>query len=202
MAHNKTSDTSDSADSQASPAATGMTPGKGRPTPKRKDAQKASLRPLVPADRKAAKKAERAKAREKQDREYQAMETGDVQHMPTSERIPWRIYVRDYVDARRNLGEWFMPIVFIALIVSMIVQRWSPVAAFVLMIVVYVYLLAVIIDAVLMWRSLKKKLVAKYGDKAVAKGQRTGLYAWTRALQIRAWRMPKPRYKKHGNWPD
>ena len=35
--------------------------GKGRPTPKRKQAQQAGLRPLVPKDRKAAKKAEKAK---------------------------------------------------------------------------------------------------------------------------------------------
>lgn len=178
-----------------------QTASKGRPTPKRKQAQQAGLRPLVPKDRKAAKKAEKAKYRAQQDREYEAMETGDVQHMPAAERIPWRVYVRDYVDARWNLGEWFMPVVLVALIASMIVQRWSQVAAFWLMIVIYIYLFAAIIDAAIMWHNLKKKLIAKYGDKAVAKGQRTGFYAWTRALQIRAWRLPKPRYKKRGNWP-
>ncbi|MDD6373697.1 MAG: DUF3043 domain-containing protein [Bifidobacteriaceae bacterium] len=179
-----------------------QTPGKGRPTPKRKDAQKANLHPLVPQDRKAAKKSAKARIREKEDREYEAMETGDVQHMPSSERIPWRIYVRDYVDARRNLGEWFMPIMFVALIASLILQNSYQVVAFWMLMIMYIYLIAVIIDAIVMWHGLKKKLIAKYGDKAVAKGQHTGMYAWSRALQIRSWRMPKPRYAKHGNWPE
>ena len=176
--------------------------GKGRPTPKRKQAQQAGLRQLVPKDRKAAKKAEKAKYRARQDREYEAMETGDVQHMPAAERIPWRVYARDYVDARWNLGEWFLPVILVALIASIIVQQWSQVVAFVLMVAIYVYMLIAIIDAAVMWHGLKKKLIAKFGDRAVAKGQRTGFYSWSRALQIRAWRMPKPRYKKRGHWPD
>lgn len=187
---------------EASQTTDSSTAGKGRPTPKRKQAQQAGLRPLVPKDRKAAKKAEKAKYRAQQDREYEAMETGDVQHMPAAERIPWRVYARDYVDARWNLGEWFLPVILVALIASIIVQQWSQVVAFVLMVAIYVYMLIAIIDAAVMWHGLKKKLIAKFGDRAVAKGQRTGFYSWSRALQIRAWRMPKPRYKKRGHWPD
>ncbi len=33
------------------------------------------------------------------------MQKGDINHMPKAERLPWRIYIRDYVDARFNLGE-------------------------------------------------------------------------------------------------
>ena len=53
----------------------------------------------------------------------------------------------------------------------------------------------------LMWRKLKKLLIAKYGEQSVAKGMRTGSYAWSRAIQLRRWRLPKPRYKKRGHWP-
>ena len=57
------------------------------------------------------------------------------------------------------------------------------------------------IDVVVMWRKLKKLLIAKYGEQSVAKGMRTGSYAWSRAIQLRRWRLPKPRYKKRGHWP-
>ena len=41
------------------------------------------------------------------------MQSGDINHMPKSERLPWRIYIRDYVDARFNLGEFFIPVAFV-----------------------------------------------------------------------------------------
>ena len=77
---------------------------KGRPTPKMKQAQAAGIRPLVPVDRKASAKAANARLREKENAEYEAMQKGDINHMPKAERLPWRIYIRDYVDARFNLG--------------------------------------------------------------------------------------------------
>lgn len=53
-----------------------------------------------------------------------------------------------------------------------------------------------------MWRKLKKKLIEKYGEKSVARGMRSASYAWSRAIQIRRWRLPKPRYAKRGHWPE
>ena len=81
---------------------------KGRPTPKMKQAQAAGIRPLVPVDRRASAKAAKARLREKENAEYEAMQNGDINHMPKAERLPWRIYIRDYVDARFNLGECFL----------------------------------------------------------------------------------------------
>ena len=48
------------------------TAGKGRPTPKRKDAQAQNLRPLVPKDREASRKAAKARMRERENAEYDA----------------------------------------------------------------------------------------------------------------------------------
>lgn len=79
------------------------TVGKGRPTPKMKQAQARNLRPLVPPDRKASAKAAKERIRKREDEEYEAMRTGDINRMPKAERLPWRVYIRDYVDARRNL---------------------------------------------------------------------------------------------------
>ena len=61
--------------------------------------------------------------------------------------------------------------------------------------------IAVIIDVWLMWRKLKAKLIAKYGEQSVSKGSRSFSYAWSRSIQMRRWRLPKPRYPKRGHWP-
>lgn len=175
--------------------------GKGRPTPKRKEAQSQNLRPLVPQDRQASAKAAKARIRERQNVEYEAMRTGDTAHMPKAERIAWRVYIRDYVDARFNLGEFFIPVAFGILICSMLVTLVYPALSVPLLILMYVYLIAVIVDVAIMWRKLRKKLLDKYGDVAVGKGSRSGTYAWSRAIQLRRWRMPKPRHPKRGVWP-
>ena len=151
----------------------------------------------------AAVSAAKARLREKENAEYEAMQKGDINHMPKSERLPWRIYIRDYVDARFNLGEWFIPVAFAILIVSMFVtslmqNQW---ASIIMMALMYGYLIAVIIDVWLMWRKLKAKLIAKYGEQSVSKGSRSFSYAWSRSIQMRRWRLPKPRYPKRGHWP-
>lgn len=177
--------------------------GKGRPTPKRKEAQAQKLRPLVPKDSKEQRKRAKARIRERENIEYEAMRTGDLQHMPKAERLPWRVYTRDYIDARFNIGEFFIPVALVILVASVILTAVcpNPVVTLILMTVLYVYLFAIVIDVVVMWRKLKKLLIAKYGEQSVAKGMRTGSYAWSRAIQLRRWRLPKPRYKKRGHWP-
>ena len=174
---------------------------KGRPTPKMKQAQAAGIRPLVPVDRKASAKAAKERIRKREDEEYEAMRTGDINHMPKAERLPWRVYIRDYVDARRNLGEFFIPVAFVMLLGSILVTTIAPQLSVPMMILLYVYLIAVIIDVAVMWRKLKKKLIEKYGEASVAKGSRSASYAWSRAIQVRRWRLPKPRSPKRGNWP-
>ena len=178
--------------------------GKGHPTPKRKDAQAQNLHPLVPADRKASAKAAKARIRAKEDAQYEAMKNGDINNMPKSERLPWRVYIRDYVDARFNIGEFFIPIALVIMIGSMVLSyvirnAWASIIP---MILLYAYLAAVIIDVAVMWHKLKKKLIDKFGEASVAKGTRSASYAWSRAIQIRRWRLPKPHYSKRGHWPE
>lgn len=176
--------------------ATGAASGKGRPTPKRKESEAANKRPLVPADRKAAGKAAREQRRADRDRAYQAMQTGDEKYMPTKDKGPLRRYVRDYVDARWNLGEFFLPIAFVFLFATFFTQSRPEIGVLVLL-GLYGYLFLTIIDAVLLWRTLKKRLIAKFGE--VPGG--TMMYAVTRAYQIRRSRLPRAMSKKHGEYP-
>ena len=175
--------------------------GKGRPTPRRRVAEQQRLRPLVPKDRKASVKAARQRIREREDAEYQAMKTGDTAHMPRGEQIPWRVYIRNYVDARFNLGEFFIPAALVILVGSMAVTVAYPQLRLPMMLAMYAYLIAVIVDVYIMWRGLRRKLVAKFGEDAVKRGSRSGTYAWSRAIQVRRWRLPKPQYNKRGHWP-
>lgn len=94
--------------------------------------------------------------RERENAEYDAMQKGDINHMPKAERLPWRIYIRDYVDARFNLGEFFIPVAFVILIGSF---RDISVAC-VGIAVDGTHVCVPVrgdLDVVIMWRKLKKK---------------------------------------------
>lgn len=173
---------------------------KGRPTPKRSQAEARKLRPLVPKDRKASRKAARLRSRERQDKEYEAMRTGDIAHMPAAERLPFRIYIRNYVDSRWNIAEYFMPFILVVLVLSLVVIRWFPALALVLMVLIYAYFFVAVADLIIMWRGLKKQLILHYGEESVNRKMRSGMYAAQRAMNIRRWRLPKPAHPKHSGY--
>jgi cation transport ATPase len=171
--------------------------GKGRPTPKRTQAQARNKRPLVPADRKAAAKAAREQQREERARQYQAMQQGDERYMPARDKGAQRRYVRDYVDARWNVAEFFLPVALVFVILNFAAMQVQSLALVVLA-ALYAVVLIAIGDAIFMWQRLKRRLTAKFG--IVERG--TAMYAIMRAFQIRRSRMPKPTHKKHGVWPE
>lgn len=173
--------------------------GKGRPTPTRKEAEARNKRPLVPADRRAAAREARAKARVQRDLEYQAMRSGDERYMPARDRGPVRRYVRDSVDSRWNLGELFLPLAALFLMLQFVTARSAPTIAVASLLVLYVYILASVADGWLMWRGLRKRVVAKFGESALPRG--LAMYAVLRAFQVRPSRLPKPQVK-HGQRPS
>lgn len=165
---------------------------KGRPTPKRKQAEAANRRPLVPANRQDARKAAKQADRAQRDKEYRALQTGDEKNMPYRDRGPVRRYVRDYVDARFNLGEFFLPLAAVCLVLQLAFARinaWISVGALFLL---YFYVIAAIIDGVVLWRKLRRRLTVKWGE--VPRG--TLMYAITRAFQLRRSRLPRPQIKR------
>ena len=60
--------------------------GKGRPTRSRKEAEEARRRPLVPTDRKLAKKQSKEKRAEAYARQQEALETGDERYLPVRDK--------------------------------------------------------------------------------------------------------------------
>ena len=169
---------------------------KNRPTPKRRTQEAARKQPLVVTDRKVAKDRDKEKRREALARQRQAMVTGDDAGLPARDKGPERRFIRDYIDARWSVGEVVLPIMIIVLAMSFLRTSWALMTVFVL---TYGLIAVAIIDAVLMWRRVKSRLISKFGAGKVPQGAM--MYAVMRAFQLRPTRMPKPQVKR-GDYPS
>jgi hypothetical protein len=176
------------------PGAESPTTGKGRPTPKRKDAQaqrKQSLK--VPSDPKAAKKAAKARAAQEREVTRAALLSGDERHLPARDQGPVRGYVRDYVDGRWASAELFLPLALVVLVVGFLpianIQGYVSAA--------WMFLtLFLVMDTTLLMVRLNGQLKARWPDQAERKG--AIFYAVMRVLQLRKLRLPAPRVRPGG----
>lgn len=159
---------------------------KNRPTPKRKDQEAARKRPLVQNDRKAARAADKQARREEGRKMRQAMVTGDDKHLPPKDKGPVRRYVRDVVDARWSLGEFLLPLMLSVLVLSLFAGEWATLV----FLAVYVLILVAIVDAWLLWRRTKTKVLARFGEDTPLRG--LGMYQAARSFQMRRTRLPRP----------
>lgn len=164
--------------------------GKGRPTPKRKVSEAkritSSLAPVVTKDQKRA-----AKLLNRQDRmaSRAAYLRGDENAMPARDRGPERRFVRNYVDARRSIGEYFLPLIFIVLILTLIPE---PAVQFGAIAIMYGVLMIAVVDGVFLSRKIRKLMGEKFPNSPT-KG--LGMYAWLRSTQMRRLRAPHPQIK-------
>jgi hypothetical protein len=165
-----------------------VTAAKGRPTPKRSEAEKRRRQPYsAPADRKAAVAQSRSQGRAERTKRYEAMRRGENWALPTKDRGPVRALARDVVDSRRRVSEYYMYIVG-ALVVLLFIPSLRTIVDYVVLAVIFVML----IEAMLLGRQVRKLAAQRFP------GERTkGLtvYSALRAMQIRALRTPKPRVK-------
>lgn len=189
-----------SQDSTSTHPESGASAKKGRPTRSRKEAQAARHRPLVPEDRKEAKRLSKAKAREASNREHHALVTGDEEHYPAQHSGPDRRLVRDVVDSRHNIAEYFMPFALIAMLFPFALQFFASaqfqVASVVFLVILWGGIALVVIDSFLLRKKLRAALNERFG--IVPSGMVS--YGILRSTNIRPWRMPKPKIK-HGEAP-
>jgi hypothetical protein len=165
-----------------------MSEKKGRPTPKRKEAEKERVfKRLAPAATKEAKKIQKKQSRLARHAQREAYMRGEESALPPRDRGPVRKFVRDYVDARRSVGEMFLPIIILVLFMTIIPIMQIQIAAIVLM---YSVLAFSFIDGFYLSRKIKKEVAKRFpGEKL--KG--VGMYGWLRSTQIRRLRAPLPR---------
>ncbi|MEE6274436.1 DUF3043 domain-containing protein [Georgenia wangjunii] len=171
----------------------GTAGGKGRPTPKRNVAQAKNQRPLVPSDRKAARKAQREQRNIAYARQQEAMRTGDEKYLPTRDKGPARRWVRNYIDSRWSPSEYFLPLAM-GSIVLLLFASLIPEVAVVGMLAMYVAFAIAIIFALSFTFSAMRKLKQRFTPDEIPR--MTGLYAFTRVFQPRFLRAPKPQVKR------
>jgi hypothetical protein len=179
------------------------TPGKGKATPKRREAEAKRRGPVAPPPTtmreamKRNKELRKANPQTKEDRRAaakarrDAMMRGDDKALLPRDRGPVKAYVRDLVDSRRNLLGLFMPLailVFLALLVPL------PQVQSYITLLCTALLLVMAIEGFVNGRKIAK-LVRERFPKETVSGRSIGWYAFVRASQIRKLRVPKPRLK-------
>jgi len=166
--------------------------GKGHPTPSRKEREAANKRPLVPNDRRAAAKANREAVAKQRERARIGMASGDERYLPRRDRGPQRRFVRDYVDARYSVGELMVPLMLLVIVATF--ADTLTIGSFTLaelgIFVMWGFLVVVILDAVILSVSIRRRVSAKFGSTSAERG--LGWYAAMRSIQMRPMRMPKP----------
>jgi Protein of unknown function (DUF3043) len=168
---------------------------KNRPTPSRREQESANKRPLVPKDRKAAAGQSRDAARQARAKQRAALLSGDEAALPARDKGPVRRFIRDTVDARFNIGEFMLPVMFVVLALTFAPallrsnQTMASYAQLLVVYLVYALVLAGALDAFMMWRHTKAKIVAKFGE---APPRGSAMYAVMRAFQMRRSRLPRP----------
>ncbi len=190
-------------DAAAVPERPTPTPGKGRPTPSRREAQGKRRGPVAPApltnkeararrkatrgnreERKAAAAERRASAADRRAR----MLAGEDKFLLPRDRGPVRAYVRDLVDARRNLVGLFMPLALV-LILTMFLTPQVQAYVTLAMIIMMAFM---VVEGFVIGRMINKRVQERYPDDTTSRWS-LGWYAFVRASQIRRMRAPKPR---------
>jgi hypothetical protein len=179
---------------------------KGRATPKR-DARRRG--PVVPAPMTAAearrrrkevggpklsraeRKADKAARRTRMSDRRERMMAGEEGYLLPRDQGPVRRYVRDVVDSRRNVLGLFMPAALALLFVMMSVpqvQLYMSPAMLVLVAIMG-------IDAIFLARKVNNLVDVKFPTNTESRWK-LGLYAASRASQLRRMRAPRPQVNR------
>ena len=181
--------------------------GKGRPTPKRSQAEANRYRSLTgsttsgrgprptatPGRKLTPEEKEKARtaARSDRTRQMQAMRRGEEWALQPRDRGPVKKLARDYVDGHRRPSEFYM-YALIVLVVSLVAGKSHKALNADLEYLLLAIIAVIIVDAILLRRSISK-LVAERLPGESTRG--ITFYAIMRALQLRRFRNPAPRIK-------
>jgi hypothetical protein len=198
----------------ATPAAAGgarRTDPKGRPTPKRDEARRTAKKkgPVAPAPKTAAeararrkslagpklsreeRKADRTASRARMTDRRERMMAGEEAYLLPRDQGPIRRYVRDVVDARRNVLGLFMPSTLALLFVMFAVPQLQLYISPAMLVITAV----MGIDGVILGRKVSRLVDAKFPSNTESRWK-LGLYAAGRASQMRRMRAPRPQVER------
>lgn len=195
----------DAASTNAGGATAGTAP-KGRPTPKRSEATKrrgpVAPAPLTAAEARQRRKELRGPKLSKEERKIERlsrradmadrrekMMAGEESYLLPRDKGPVRRYVRNIVDSRRNVLGLFMPaaLAMIFFMLALPSLKFQQILSYAMLILVVVML----IDGFIVGRKVNHMVDAKFPDNTES-GWKLGLYAASRASQLRRMRAPRP----------
>lgn len=182
-----------------------QTAKKGRPTPKRRDAQR-RRGPVAPAPMtakearerrrknkdgtkksRAERKAAAAERRSQLGDRREKMMQGDEAYLMARDKGPVRRYVRDRVDSRRHLLGLFMPLALL-MIVTMFL---APFVQYIVTLVMLVMIVVMMIEGYFLGRRINNEVRERFDDVGDSRFS-LGFYAFVRASQMRRMRTPRP----------
>jgi hypothetical protein len=177
--------------------------GKGRPTPKRSEAEANRYRSVTGSTTSGRNRSstaapsrkltpeEKSKVRSERNKQMQAMRRGEEWALQPRDRGPMKKLARDYVDAHRRPSEFYM-YALIVLVVALVAGKAHKALNSDLQFLLLAIIVVIIVDALLLRRSISKLA------KERLPGQSTRgitFYAIMRALQLRRFRNPAPGVK-------
>lgn len=170
---------------------------KGRATPSRKEAEAARKQGLRASTRgratKGGKKASREAEREARARQRAGMMMGDERYMPARDRGANKRFVRDFVDARITVAEYF---IFIAIAVLLLGFIQNPALQSFVSLAFFAVTALIVIDTTILLIQLNSRAKKQFPEKSDRRGLK--LYAVMRALQLRRLRLPPPMVTRGG----
>jgi hypothetical protein len=144
-----------------------------------------------PKDRREAYQMQRARQKDDRSKVRNALLTGDDRYLPSRDRGPVRRFVRDWVDARRTIGEYFiivgLAVVLANLVPNAVVKSYATAA--------WLALLVLLIgEAIMLSRKLRRELDTRFPPEKGPQEGRKGatFYGVMRSFQLRRLRLPKP----------
>jgi hypothetical protein len=163
--------------------------GKGRPTPKRNEAQgrRQGPPPPPPTTRKEAYKRTRAQQTTGRGSAREAAARGDDSALPARDRGPVRRLVRDVVDSRRNAGSLFLVVAALVLVGYFIPN--SSVQGYTVF-VWFAFFLVIIGDSFVLGRRIRKVVTERFPDHPESMRSLVW-YGVSRATMVRRWRFPR-----------
>jgi hypothetical protein len=161
--------------------------GKGRATPKRKEAEAARKKRMTPPrNRNEANALHRQRVKEQRGKQREAMAgVGDDRFLPTRDQGPVKKFIRDYVDSRRTIGEFLIPVflvMFMASILLSSITQYVGTFAWVAVLVLLTF------DSVRILRGVKKAITERFGADET---RGITMYTLMRSWQMRRLRLPK-----------
>ena len=163
---------------------------KGKPTPKRKVAQAKSKNSILsPNASKADKKRLKEQSRLRRLESRAAFMRGEESALPPRDRGVAKRFVRNYVDSRRTVSEYFLVLIMVVLFLTLIPNRQVQYFSIAIM---YTAMLYAFIDGFLLARRMKKIISLRYPGEST---RGVGMYAWLRSTQMRRLRAPAPQVK-------